>query len=55
MNPYPIFIGLIYVEAWWNVVNRDYMAASYAAVKICAGIDPIVDWVGSTWGRIEEN
>ena len=44
MNPYPIFIGLIYVEAWWN-----------AAVKICAGIDPIVDWVGSTWGRIEEN
>lgn len=43
-----------YVEAWWNVVNWDYVAASYTAVQIGEGVDSVVDWVDSTWGKLEE-
>ena len=43
-----------YVEAWWNVVNWDYVATSTAAVQIGAGIDSVVDWVDSTRGKLEE-
>ncbi len=42
-----------YVEAWWNVVNWDYVAASYTAVQIGEGVDSVVDWVDSTWGKLE--
>jgi Fe-Mn family superoxide dismutase len=43
-----------YVEAWWNVVNWDYVAASYTAVQIGEGVDSVVDWVDSTWGKLDE-
>jgi Fe-Mn family superoxide dismutase len=43
-----------YVEAWWNVVNWDYVSANYTAVQIGKGIDTVGDWVDSTWGKLEE-
>ena len=43
-----------YVEAWWNVVNWDYVDASYTAVQIGEGIDSLVDWVDSTSSILEE-
>jgi Fe-Mn family superoxide dismutase len=44
-----------YVEAWWNVVNWDYVVANYTAVQIGEGIDTVMDWVDSTWGKLEES
>jgi hypothetical protein len=37
------------------VVNRDYVAASHTAVKICAGIDSVVEWVDATWGKMDDS
>ena len=43
-----------YVEAWWNVVNWDYVAASYTAVQTGQGIDSLVDWVDDTSSKLGE-
>jgi Fe-Mn family superoxide dismutase len=43
-----------FIEAWWNVVDWDTVAAGLTAAKITAGLDKVADWAKDTWNKLEE-
>lgn len=43
-----------YLEAWWNVVNWDYVSANLTAVQISSGIVQASQWAKDQWHKLEE-
>ena len=43
-----------YLEAWWNVVNWDYVSANYKAVQIGTGIVQATQWAQNQWSKLED-
>jgi Fe-Mn family superoxide dismutase len=43
-----------YLEAWWNVVNWDYVSGNYKAVQIGAGIAQTAQWAKEQWSKVED-
>lgn len=43
-----------YLEAWWNVVNWDYVSANLTAVQISSGIVQASQWAKDQWNKLED-
>jgi Fe-Mn family superoxide dismutase len=43
-----------YLEAWWNVVNWDYVSANLKAVQIGSGIVQATHWAEDQWSKLQD-
>jgi Fe-Mn family superoxide dismutase len=43
-----------YIEAWWNVVDWDYVSANLTAVQIGSGIMQAAQWTTDQWSKLEK-
>jgi Fe-Mn family superoxide dismutase len=42
-----------YIEAWWNVVNWDYVTSTYKMVQLGDSLDQIADRIKGFWSGLE--
>jgi Fe-Mn family superoxide dismutase len=43
-----------YVEAWWNVVQWEFVEGNYVSYKVGAGVGQAIDKVKSTWKNLTD-
>jgi len=43
-----------YLEAWFDVVDWDYVSTNMKAVQLSSGIVQAAQWAGDQWGKLED-
>ncbi|MBE2221687.1 MAG: superoxide dismutase [Anaerolineae bacterium] len=43
-----------YLEAWWNVVNWDYVSSNLKVIHIGAGLVQATQWAENQWSKLQD-
>ena len=43
-----------YVDAWWDIVDWNYVASNYSMLKVGAKLGDLANWASTQWGKLEE-